>query len=166
MTQSLVRTGVAVLPILMLAACDQANDASNGNAADPIIAIKRSADDSGNVSINLPGFDANIRVPSGVMGGGKVNISGVPLFPGASVSAVNVGGAGKDFSMTFDAPADATVVQKWFLDRFAEKGIQAVANPTGMSGTTTEGKAFTIAMAPGADGNSTGTISIGSSKTE
>lgn len=160
MTGTFMRSSTVILPLLALAACGETGDNADRNAADPVIAIKRSADDGGNVSINLPGFDANIRVPSGVMGGGKVDISGVSLFPGASVTAVNVGGKGKGFDMTFDAPADASTVQKWFLDRFAEKGVIATAEGAIVSGTTTEGKPFTIAMSPAADGKSTGTITV------
>ncbi len=164
MTGKFMQLATVTLPMLALAACGEMGDNANRNATDPVIAIKRSADDGGNVSINLPGFDANIRVPSGVMGGGKVDISGVSLFPGASVTAVNVGGQGKGFDMTFDAPADASTVQKWFLDRFAEKGVIATAEGMSLSGTTTEGKPFTIAMSPAASGKSTGTITIERSK--
>ncbi len=147
-------------PLFVIAACDDPAEDANRNAAAPVIAIKRSADDSGKVSINLPGFDANIRVPSGVMGNGKIDISGVPLFPGASVQSVDVGGKGKGFTMTFDAPADASVVRKWFVDRFAEKSVTVAANADGLAGTTKEGKPFAIALSPGAAGHSMGTLTV------
>jgi hypothetical protein len=149
---------------LMVAACDEGPSNATANSSEPILTITDSGNESGNVSLNLPGLSAKIRMPTEMMTGGKFDIDGVSLFPGSKMTNMKIGSADEDFSMTFDAPAEPGKISSWFQERFAEKSIAVTKTTNGLTGETTDGNRFTITLAPAAAGHSAGTISIANGK--
>ena len=149
---------------VLLVGCDDKSSMNSSNTGDTIVSIERSGNESGDLSVNLPGFDAKVRIPAEIMTSSKVDIDGVSLFPGSKVSSVKVASGDQPLRMTFEAPADPAKVAAWFQERFADKSVKFAANGNVLSGTTNEGEAFSIALTPAAGGRSTGSIAIGSGK--
>ena len=160
MSSSLLPLGSIVSAALLLVSCDDSPSNVSGNSSEAIITIDSSGNESGNVSVNLPGISANISLPTEMMTGGKFDIDGVPLFPGSKVSNVKIGTESEAFSMKFDAPAEPSKVAAWFQERFVEKSLTVSKTNKNLSGKTSDGNTFTIDLAPAAGGHSTGTITI------
>jgi hypothetical protein len=125
--------------------------------------------DAGNVSLSIPGIDAKLKVPTGLMAKGDFDIDGVKLYPKATVTTFNVNVDGKTtgdspadpvVKMGFTAPADVATVTSWYKSQFAEKSVVATPTATGFSGKSEDGDTFTIALAPGAAGQTSGAIEI------
>ena len=150
----------AALLLLSLSACDSGKGVTiNANidddtASNSSVAIKN---DGGNVSVNVPGFSANIKVPGGLFAHSEFDIDGVKLYPGATVTSMNVD-AGPDekksgVKIAFAAPDSVDKVRSWFVKSFADKKVAIVPNGTGLAGKTADGDAVTMTFTP--DGNRT-----------
>ena len=149
---------------LGLVGCDDSTSGNSAAAEDTIVSIERSGNEGGDLSVNLPGFDANVRLPDALMTSGKFDIDGVTLFPGSKISNVKIGSGETPLTMTFDAPAEPAKVVAWFQERFTAKSVKVAATGNVLSGTTNDGETFSIALMPAAGGRSTGSIEIGSGK--
>jgi hypothetical protein len=121
----------------------------------------------GKVEITLPGgIAAKVDVPGGIEKGGKFDIAGVGLFPGAKVGSVkvNAGAAAKAQKATvefgFSAPGDAAAVADWYQREFDARGTAVTRRGESVSGTTKDGDSFTIAMEPAGTGTSRGLVTI------
>lgn len=129
------------------------------------VGIKTDAN-SGEVSVNLPGVDARVALPKIVLKDSNFDLDGVRLYPGSSISAINVvansaATAGQSqVKVVFAAPASPDTVRAWFAKAFADHGLTATAKGTGLTGTTRDGDGFTMAFAPAEAGTTTGTILI------
>lgn len=156
---------------LALAGCDDARSTRAGK--DGNVAV--SADSStGNVSVRVPGFSGDIRVPKGMMGSGDVDIDGVKLYPGSTTDNVDVrssdtksttdgvttGSGSATVKMSFTSPAGVATVRNHFMQGFAAKGVQATSDATGLTGTSRDGDHFTIALTPDGAARTKGVMTI------
>lgn len=159
---------------LALAACRESNvetaraDPDSGvkisiNTDDPGTTASAEADGSepGKVEVKLPGgLGAKIDLPGGLGGDSKFDIAGVGLYPGARVGAiaVNAANAGKPggsavVNIGFSAPADAAVVADWYQQQFAGRNVPVVRKGESLTGKTSDGDDFTLALIPAASGS-------------
>ena len=154
-----MRASILILPLCIgLAACDveTSSDKADANAAGTSININAKSEkgddvritadgETGKVSVNLPGFDANVSLPKVMLKDSNFDIDGVKLYPGATVYSVNVqgdksGGAdGAHVQVIFSAPADPKPVRDWFANAFNEKSVEARINGESLAGKTGDG---------------------------
>lgn len=173
-----MRSPILLLPLLAtLAACDveKASDTADGNAAGTSININTKGDqggdvritadgETGKVAVNLPGFDANVRLPKVMLKDSNFDIDGVKLYPGAHVTNVNIQGDktgvwdGNRVQIVYSAPAAPKPVRDWFAKAFAEKSIATSVSGESLTGKTKDGTPFTMTFADGKGGTTTGTI--------
>lgn len=159
------------LPVLLIAATALSLAACSTHDGNGAVAIDMNSEaDAGNVSISVPGFDAKVKVPTGLMAHGDFDIDGVKLYPGAKVTTfnLNVDGTTKDgkdsdnaiVKMTFAAPADVATVTEWYKKQFAAKSVKVAQSSSGFSGKSEDGDDFTITLSPGAAGQTKGAIDV------
>jgi hypothetical protein len=167
--RSLVLLAIAALP---LAACEgNVKDGETGTSvtidakgnSGEDVAITADGD-TGRVAVKVPGFEGKMNLPKFMLDNSNFDLDGVKLYPGSKVGSVNVNadsGAGDaaKVAITFTSPADPAKVADYLQKAFAEKKIAVTSNGTALSGTTTDGNAFSIALEPGAGGTA-GRINI------
>ena len=157
-----------LLPALALVACSDADNRSSAdinftgdfsNSSD--VAITADSD-TGKVGVKLPGFEAKLNLPGGMLDKSNFELDGVKLFPGSKVTGVNVdaGTGSKEDSVkiAFSAPAKPGVVRAWFVKAFTDKSVRITPNATGLSGTDKDGSPFIMTLADSAGATTTGTI--------
>ena len=179
-----MRSPLLLLPLLIsLAACESQTsaDGADGNASGTNINvaakgekgedIRITADgDTGKVSVNLPGFDANVRLPKVMLKDSNFDIDGVKLYPGSTVASINVQGdktGAEDKSrvqIIYTAPAEPKPVRDWFVKAFAEKGVAAKISGESLTGKTKDGTPFTMTFAPDKGGSTTGIVVLDAKK--
>lgn len=173
-----MRSPLLLLPLFIgLAACGSQTSADNADAnasgtninvaakGDKGEDIRITADgDTGKVSVNLPGFDANVRLPKVMLKDSNFDLDGVKLYPGATVSSINIQANktgvsdGGRVQIIFSAPAERGAVREWFAKSFAEKAVEAKVSGESLVGKTKDGTPFTMNFASGKGGTTTGTI--------
>jgi hypothetical protein len=138
-----------VLPLL--AGCNV--HSKNPKDADGNVTIH--ADESGHVVFNLPIAEGQVKVPAGMMHNGNIDIDGVKLMPGSSVTGFNLdaGHAGADIDMSFAAPAPPDQVRSYYMDQFHKQGVEAAVNGDAVSGKSKDGNPLTITVTPAASGS-------------
>jgi hypothetical protein len=159
-----------ILPALIMTATALSLTACSEKEGNGSLSIDMNSQaDAGNVSVSIPGFDAKVKVPTGIMGSGNFDIDGVKLYPKSTVTSFNLnvdskttGGNSSDpvVKMNFAAPADVATVTNWYKGQFAAKSVTATQTATGFSGRTEDGDTFTIAFTPGAAGQTNGAIVV------
>jgi len=157
----MIRTALVLAGVAMLAACNVHH--KNPADADENVSIK--ADENGQVTFNVPFASGQVKLPEAMMQNGDIDIDGVKMMPGATMTGFNVdaGDKGALVHMAFKAPASPDNVRSYFLDQFKAKGVKAAVAGTAVSGETNDGDPFVIDVQP-AGGGSQGTISIQSDK--
>jgi hypothetical protein len=159
------------LPALLIAATALLLPACSRHDGNGSVAIDMNSEaDAGNVSISVPGFDAKVKVPTGMMGHGNFDIDGVKLYPGTKVTTFNLNVDGRSkgdkdtdntvIKMTFAAPADVPTVTDWYKRQFAAKSVKVTPSASGFAGKTQDGDDFTISLTPGAAGQTKGSIDV------
>lgn len=164
---------VAALLALPLAACG-GHDTGNGttiqfNASDSDGNVTGSMDASGKIAINAPGFSGSLKLPKLHLDADNVDLNGVHLYPGSSVTGMNVDardkGDGKDddgvVTMSFNSPAAPDTVQDWFLGKLNAADFAVKRDGTGLSGFTDEKKPFRLDLSPDGADKAKGVITIG-----
>jgi hypothetical protein len=165
---------ITLAPLSLLVACGSSED--DGTRGTDISVDAKTEDGSsvairadgatGKVSVNAPGFDANVSLPKVMLDNGDFDIDGVKLYPGSKVAAVNVnantsGTAKKStVQISFAAPADIELVRAWFAKSFTEKSVAATATPAGFEGKTSDNGSFTLTLTPDGAGGTKGTVTI------
>jgi hypothetical protein len=146
-----------LLAIPLLAGCNV--HSKSPASGDENVSIK--ADESGNIAFNLPIVQGQVKVPSMMMHNGNIDIDGVKLMPGSSVTGFSVlaGDKRANVTMAFDAPAAPDQVRAYFLDQFRKQGAQVSLAGDAVTGKSKEGNPFTITVTPG-DKGSQGKIEI------
>lgn len=175
-----MRSSLLVLPLLFgLAACDMGSSSDNAdaNATGTSVNINAKSEkgedvritadgETGKVSINLPGFDANVKLPKVMLKDSDFDIDGVKLYPGATISSINVQGDksgandAANVQIVYSAPADPKPVRDWFAKAFAEKSVPVKISGESLAGKTRDGTPFVMSFVPGKGGTTTGTIVI------
>jgi hypothetical protein len=163
---------IAVAPLVLLSACGSSeDDGKRGtdisiNAKDPQGDVEIKADGAtGKVSVNVPGFNANVSLPKVMLEDGDFDIDGVKLYPGSKVSSVNVNadsnGDNKKavVKMAFTAPAEPEKVRAWFAKGFTQNDVKAKATATGFAGSTRDDGSFTLTLTP-SGAATTGTVEL------
>jgi hypothetical protein len=173
-----MRSPLLLLPLLIgLAACESQTsaDSADANASGTNINVAAKGDkgediritadgDTGKVSVNLPGFDANVRLPKVMLKDSNFDIDGVKLYPGSTVASINVqgdtSGAGDKsrVQIIYTAPAEPKPVRDWFVKAFAEKAVVAKISGESLTGTSKDGTPFTMTFTPGKGGSTTGIV--------
>ncbi|WP_310497593.1 hypothetical protein [Sandarakinorhabdus sp.] len=122
--------------------------------------------ETGDVAVSIPGgFSARINKPGGFETKGKFDFDDVGTYPGAQFRGVKVAAntsEGHDDAkvvLRFSAPGDAAAVADWYQKAFEDKGRRVTRSGETLTGTTSDGEAFTLTMAP-SPGGSTGVINI------
>jgi hypothetical protein len=166
-----MRAALVLLPLLSLAACGEADTEKSKPGADVTVDAKSADGDqvsikadgqTGKVSVKLPGFSGNISLPKIPTDAAHFDIDGVKLYPGSSISAVNIKGdeTGKDnqsqVHIAFTSPAAPTKVAAYFRDAFAAKHVEITGPDANLAGKSEGGNPFTIALAPAANGQTSG----------
>ncbi len=113
------------------------------------------ADESGQIAFNLPFAEGHVKVPANMMHNGNIDIDGVKLMPGSSVTgfSVDAGDKGANVKMAFTAPASPDDVRSYYLDQFKKQAVEAALAGDSVAGKTKDGSAFTIRVAPGGTGS-------------
>jgi hypothetical protein len=164
----------ALTTLLLLAACsDSKVETRQADKTGPVsIDIDTGDGDSatgegGKFEISLPGgIEAKVKLPRDMGAGGKFDIEGVGLYPGASVNSVKVDAAAAretrsaTVEIGFKAPADPAAVADWYQQQFEAKDIRISRTGETLSGVADDGDAFTIALRPAGNGASTGLTTI------
>ena len=119
------------------------------------------ADESGNVGFNLPIAEGQLKIPTSFMHNGDVDIDGVKLMPGSSLTGFNMDAHdnGATVNMSFTAPASPDQVRSYFVDQFRKQGVEAAVSGDSVSGKSKDGSGFTIQVSQAPNG-SRGTINI------
>jgi hypothetical protein len=163
----------AALLALPLAACG-AHDDKDGttiqfNASDADGNVTGSMDASGKIAIDAPGFSGSLKLPKLHLDANDFDMNGVHLYPGSSVTGMNInahdkGNGGDDdgaVTVSFASPASPDAVQSWFLDRLNKANFSVKTDGTGLSGFTDDKKPFRLDLSPDGAGKATGVITIG-----
>jgi len=150
------RSALIVL-VPLLAGCNvHSKNPANG---DENVSIH--ADESGHISFNLPIAEGQVKVPTAFMHNGNVDIDGVKLPPGSSVTGFNLDAhnQGATIDMSFTAPGSPDEVRSYFIDQFKKQDVDAALSGGAVSGKSKDGSAFVIHVAQ-AQAGSQGKIEI------
>jgi hypothetical protein len=140
-----------LLLVPLLAGCNvHSKNPANG---DDNVSIH--ADDSGNIAFNLPIAEGQVKVPTSMMHNGNVDIDGVKLMPGSSVTGFNVEARNNNATVdiSFKAPASPDQVRSYFLDQFRKQGVEAALSGDAVTGKSKDGSPFVIHVEPGPSGS-------------
>ena len=146
-----------LLLLPLLAGCNV--HSKNPASGDENVSIQ--ADENGQIAFNLPIVQGQVKVPQAMMHNGNIDIDGVKLMPGSSVTGFNLDAhhEGATVNMTFNAPASPDAVRSYFVDQFKQKGVEAALAGDAVTGKSKDGSPFVINVSPAA-GGSAGTIEI------
>lgn len=152
-----MKTVALALIVPLLAGCN----IHSKNPADGDENVSIQADESGHIAFNMPMVEGRVKVPGMMMHNGNVDIDGVKLMPGSSVTGFSVFAEheGAKVNMTFNAPASPDEVRSYFVDQFRQKGVEAALAGDSVTGKSKDGSPFVIHVSPAASG-STGKIEI------
>lgn len=161
-------------PALLLSACSESTTAEKKVEGEvEQVTINAKGEDGGAVTITADSKGSRIKIDGdgvhinadlpGIDGldvGSDFDIDGVRLYPGAKITSVNVNAdAGKpegkqgqvDFGLA--APAAPATVLNWYTKAFAAKGIATTTKGGTLTGTSKDGDAFAIELAPEGTGS-------------
>jgi hypothetical protein len=164
-------SSLSIIPLMVLAACD-GHDQTGGNGTDINISgeggnvVAAANGKTGNVSLKVPGLSANITLPKLNIGADNLDIDGVKLYPGSTVSGMDIrdGGPGQEdkVNIRFAAPAAPDKVRDYFLANFTKNGATVAGNSQGLAGKSKEGEPFTVTLSPDGKGGSAGVLTAAS----
>jgi len=163
----------ALILAVTLSACDGSKDGTSisFNSTDSEGNVVASMDgNSGAVAINAPGFSGKIHLPKLHLDSKDFDMNGVHLYPGSTISAMNIdahdgGKAGDDddsgtVRVSFASPASPATVRDWYQQKLSAAGFTLSASFIGLVGTTNEKKPFRLDLSPDGPDKSKGTITV------
>jgi hypothetical protein len=135
----------------LLGACDM--HSKNPAKGDENVTIQ--ADDSGHIAFDLPVVEGKLKVPAGMMHNGDIDIDGVKMMPGSSLTGfnVNAGDHGATVDLSFTTPAAPDSVRSYCVDEFKKKGVEAALAGNSVTGRSKDGSDFKIQVEPAANGS-------------
>lgn len=148
----------AVMPLFLLSGCDADVKLPPKHGE----SVQMKADADGKVKFDLPFAKGEIKLPAAMMAHGKLNLDGVQLPEGSSMSDFNLDakeGQPAKVNMSFTAPMAPEAVKQHFLQQFSKEGVKAEVAGDAIQGTTKEGTRFALRLTPAGAGTN-GTISI------
>jgi hypothetical protein len=139
------------LAVPLLAGCNV--HSKNPASGDENVSIH--ADESGNIAFNLPIAEGHVKLPSMMMRNGNIDIDGVKLMPGSSVTGFNLDSHDKNANveMSFTAPAAPDEVRSYYVEQFRKQGVEAAIAGDSVTGTSKDGNPFVIQVSPAANGS-------------
>jgi hypothetical protein len=156
-----------------LSACGDSKDGTSIsiNSTDSDGNVVASMDgNTGAVSINTPGFSGKLNLPKLHLDSQDFEMNGVHLYPGSTISGMNVeahsdGKAGKDddngsVRVSFASPAAPATVRDWFQAKLNAAGFTVSPNGNGLVGTTDEKKPFKLELTADGTDKSKGTLTV------
>jgi hypothetical protein len=159
-----------LLPVLMLAGCGS-NDDNKGegtqisfNGGEGGNRFSAGMGKDGKVAIDIPGFKANIDLPKIQLDAGDFDINGVKLPAGSKITTMDIAGNDKEdgaVKVAFTSPVTSATVRQWFQDKLAAEGFKLTASGDNLTGTTDEGKAFSLTTKTRGPGASESVLSVG-----
>lgn len=129
-------------------------------------AMTLNADGDGRVTLDTPMFGGSITLPKFSLDADSVDLNGVHLYPGSTVTALNIDAAddrSKDdrhVVVRFESPATSDAVRDWFKSRLGDAGYTLDVDGGGLRGTTEEGKPFRLQLSSAGEGRTQGIITI------
>lgn len=168
-----MRLAFLIPPMMLLAACGQEKETTEGtevsiNAGDEHGGVQiKTGKDGGNIKIGGDGAAIDIDIPDFVDLDieSDFDIDGVKLYPGSSITTVNVDandkkGADKArVKLGFASPVPPSKAADWMAGEFAKKGVKVTRSGDALAGVTKDGDDFAINFAP--DGaNTAGEVRI------
>jgi hypothetical protein len=164
---------LALLPLLLAAACDEPADPP-GRGADISIEARDDRDQpivvasadgaTGRVTISTPVFDADLSLPTIALGADDFALEGVKLYPGATIERVRIDASERAGATAVDvdfvAPASASTVRDWFARRLADKGVAINVADDAIAGKTADGDKFVMEFKDAENGTSVGAIHV------
>lgn len=140
-----------LLALPLLAGCNvhsknPANDDGN---------VSIHADENGNIAFNLPIAQGQLKIPGNFMHNGNVDIDGVKLPPGSSVTGFNVDARdhGATVNMSFTSPGTPDDVRSYFVGEFKKQGAEAAISGDSVTGKSKDGSPFTIQVSQAGSGS-------------
>ena len=132
---------------------------------------KSSASASASISGNQPGMKIEVINPDINLKGDDFNIDGVKLYPGSTITKMNVEttsdtskGEGKGKKSTvkvgFNSAANAKVVADWFDTEMKKAKFTTARSGYDISGQTPSGQQFILKIGDVGGGKSSGTVEI------
>jgi hypothetical protein len=96
-----------------------------------------------------------VKVPAMMMHNGNIDIDGVKLMPGSSVTGFSVlaGDKGANVNMAFTAPASPDEVRSYYVDQFRKQGVEVALAGDAVTGKSKDGNPFVIQVNPAASGS-------------
>lgn len=141
--------------LLVLAACDAAEDDPTGNV--------RLSLDEGGASLDAPGLDADVKLPGLSLGTDDIDIDGMRLYPGSKIASVNMAADEKsdrgEVTIAFESP-DPPAKLLAYYERAARDAGFTIGRPTPdkaetlLSGTKGDEKSFLLALRAAGAGTS------------
>ena len=140
-----------LLLLPLLAGCNV--HSKNPASGDENVSIQ--ADENGQIAFNLPIVQGQVKVPQAMMHNGNIDIDGVKLMPGSSVTGfnVNAGDKGATVDMSFTAPASPDEVRSYYADQFRKQGVEVALVGDSVTGRSRDGNPFAIRVSPGPNGS-------------
>jgi hypothetical protein len=140
-----------LLLLPLLAGCNV--HSKNPASGDENVSIK--ADENGQIAFNLPIVQGQVKVPEAMMHNGNIDIDGVKLMPGSSVTGFNVNARdkGATVDMSFTAPASPDEVRTYYADQFRKQGVEVALAGDAVTGKSRDGNPFVIHVTPGPNGS-------------
>jgi hypothetical protein len=140
-----------LLALPLLAGCNvhSKNPANSGDD------VTIHADEGGNIAFNLPIAQGQVKIPSGFMHEGDIDIDGVKLMPGSKVTGFNLDSHNdvSNVDMSFTAPASADAVRSYYVDQFKKQGVEAALAGDAVTGKSKDGSPFTIQVSQAGSGS-------------
>ena len=159
-----MRPLIILAPVLLLAACGSNDGKGDGTqiSINGGNSFSAGVGKDGTVSIDTPGFKANIDLPKIELDAGDFDINGVSLPTGSKISSMNIDGKnGNDgVKVAFTSPVGTAAVREWFQGKLAAKGVKLTAAGDNLSGTLDEGKAFTLTTKANGTGASENVLTV------
>lgn len=155
-----------VLPVAAaLAACGGDGEGTSISIQGDNGSVTAEADKDGKVSVKAPGFEGSIKLPRFNIGAENFEVDGVKLYPGATVSSLNIddrqdGTKSGGVNVTFDAPAEATRVRDWFREQMEGAGFTVTGNRDELTGKTKSGSPYTLKIDGTGEAKSRGTLTV------
>jgi hypothetical protein len=168
MYRPLLLATVGLSSVLALSACNRSDEGTtvsiNADGGNVLGAING---ETGEMKIDVPGFQGSVKLPKIQIDSGDFDLNGVRLYPGSSIKNLNIVGNEKNGSDTggslrvaFASPATPAIVRDWFAERLVKVGYKVRSEGANLIGTTDENKPFRLELAPDGADKATGTIVI------
>jgi hypothetical protein len=166
-----MRLILCTLPLTALAACHadvDVSDISNGQDGDNVhIAMQDKKDGGSDVSVNVPGFNASVSLPS-INLAGHMDLDGIKLAPNSKVSGLNVDAHDNDkgdnngegvVRMSFTNSDNPATVIDHYAKSAADAGYGDIVRTSSSLSAKKDDKTFAVEIGPDGSG-SKGTITI------